>query len=262
MSRKTTTLRAKFTDKPFVNGYTDIEKRNAVFIIGNSDENENIFYDNLPEYIKIRCKLLTKAIFPKVTISAGYRTTPNGQDFIMQKQLYDGSEISMKNVVSEVDVEFLDSQSLDCRYNELYKEQILYKKMFQIQNTSKRIPNYPDKSNKQKEIFTTKSDAHPFAGVYFTGIKLSDIQPYLFYVGTDFQTKPYVQIISAKKVIQENLVNTCKDIDTNSLSTLEDDICDGKVKFNVDDVTFTSILAEKDTLTSDIFTILFKKLSN
>ena len=262
MSRSTTAPRAKFTDKPFVNGYTDIERGNAVFIIGNSEENEDIFRDNLPEYIRIRCKLSTKAIFPNVTISAGYRTTPSGQDLVMQKKLYDGSEISMKNIISEINVEFLYCQDLEHECDGLFKGQVLYKKMFQIQNASKRIPNYPDNSNRQKEIFITKSDAHPFAGAYFTGMKLSDIQPYLFYVGTDFQTKPYVKIISAKKAIQENSVNICKNVDINSLSTLEDDICNGKVKFTIDDVTFTSILAQKDTLISEVFTILFKKFSD
>ena len=256
--------RAKFTDKPFVNGYTDIEKGNAVFTTGNSEENEDIWADSPPDYMKMRCKLSAKAIFPDVTISAGYRTTPNGQDFVMQKKLYDSSEISMNNMVSEVDVEFFECQALDCQItqNELLKNPVFYRKIFQIQNISKRIPNYPDTSNEQSEIFTTRSDAYPFAGIYFTGIKLSNIQPCLFYVGTDLQTKPYVKIISTKEAIQENSIKISKDIDINSLSTLEDDICNGKVKFTTDETTYTSIFAQKDTLISDVFTILFKKVND
>lgn len=257
------TPRAKFVTEPFVNAYTDVEKKSAVFTIGNSDENEDIFGDNLPEYVRMRCKLLTKTIFPNVTISAGYRTVPNGQDLIMHKKLYDGSEIPMKDMVSEVDIEFLDFQSeFKITPNELFKEPIIYRKVFQIQNISKRIPNYPDSAHDQAQIFRTKSDAHPFAGTYFSGIKLSEIQPYLFYVGTGIKTEPYIKVISVKDALQKEIVKICSDIDVGSLSTLEDDICDEKVKFNVDDFTYASILAQKNTLTSDIFTILFKKIND
>lgn len=256
------TPRARFITEPFVNGYTDIEKENAIFNIGNSEEEEDLFSDNLPEYVKMRCKLSAKAEFPNVTISAGYRTTSNGKDFLMRQKIYDGREISMTGMVSEVCIEFLDFQhEYKIVSEELGKTPIIYRKFFQLQNVSKRIPNYPDISNQQSEIFMTKSDAHPFAGSYFQGIKLSEIQPYLFYLGTGVRTEPYVKIISAKEAIQNGVVKICNDIDTSSLSTLEDDICNGKVRFKSDDFIYVSILAQKDTLTSDIFTILFKKAS-
>ena len=257
------TPRARFVTEPFVNGYTDIEKEKAIFNIGNSEEDEDIFSKNLPEYLKMRCKLSAKSEFPNVTISAGYRTTPNGQDFLMRQKLYDGSQISMKGMVSEVCIEFLDFQNeYKIISEELGKTSIIYRKVFQIQNISKRIPNYPDISNQQSEIFMTKSDAHPFAGSYFTGIKLSEIQPYLFYIGTGVRTEPYLKIISAKDAIQSNMVEICKDVDISSLSTLEDDICNGKVHLKTEDFTYVSILAQKDTLISDIFTILFKKVND
>ena len=58
------------------------------------------------------------------------------------------------------------------------------------------------------------------------------------------------------------MVEICKDVDISSLSTLEDDICNGKVKFTTDETTYTSIFAQKDTLISDVFTILFKKVND
>ncbi len=255
--------RAKWVTEPFVNGYTDIEKENAIFSIGDSEENENIFFENAPEYLKMRCKLSTKAEFPDVKISAGYRTTPNGKDFLMQKKLYDGSQISMKGMVSEVCIEFLDLHN-ECKIisEELSKLSIIYRKFFQLQKVSKRIPNYPDIANKQGEIFMTKSDAHPFAGCYFPGIKLSEIQPYLFYVGTGVRSDPYIKIISAKEAIQSDVVRICKDVDISSISTLEDDVCNGKVRFKVDEFKYVSIFAQKNTLTSDVFTILFKKIND
>jgi len=255
--------RARFLSEPFVNGYTDIEKENATFSIGNSEENEDIFFENAPEYLKMRCKLSAKSEFPDVKISAGYRTTSNGEDFLMNKKLYDGSQIAMNGMVSEVCIEFLDIQT-DCKIisEELAKIAVIYRKRFKLQTVSKRIPNYPDRLNQQSGIFMTKSDAHPFAGCYFSGIKLSEIQPYLFYVGTDVRTEPYLKIISAKEAIQSNLVRISKDVDTSSLSTLEDDVCNGEVRFKANEFTYMSILSQKDTLTSDIFTILFKKIND
>ena len=252
--------RTSFVSKPFVNGYTDIDKYNTVFVIGNSDETENIFEETAPEYIKMRCKLISRAAFPDITISAGYRTSPNGQDLVMQKKLYDGSEILMKNMVSEVDIEFLDFQSEKNVDKTIFiKNPVIFKKMFKIQNVSKRIPNYPDKTNEQSEIFMTKSDAHLFAGEYYPGIKLSDIQPYLFYVGTDARTEPYLRVISARDALQTQKVKISKDIVIGLLSTLEDDICNGAVKFVLHNYNYYSISAQKNTLTSNIFAILFRR---
>ena len=252
--------RTNFLSKPFVNGYTDIDKHNTVFVIGGSDAAESIFEDTVPEYIKMRCRLTSKAVFPDVTISAGYRTFPSGQDLVMQKKLYDGSEISMKNMVSEVDIEFLDFPVETGLEKTIFgKNPVIFKKVFTIQNISKRIPNYPDNANEQSEIFMTKSDAHFFAGMYYSGIKISDIQPCLFYVGTNARAEPYLRVISAKNAIQTQLVEISKDIDVGTLSTLEDDICNGAVKFVTQNHCYCSISAQKTTLTSNVFTILFQK---
>ena len=251
---------SRFRNIPFVNGYTDIEKTNNVFVIGNSDCEETIFGDNIPDHIEMLCKLSAKSMFPNVIITAGYRITPDGQDYTMQKNLYNGKDVNIKNIISEVDIEFIDiithEKYLKCN---LSQNQVIYRKYFQIQNKSKRLPNYPDLANHQSEIFMTKSDAYCFAGVYFDGVKLSDIQQYLFYVGTDINSKPYIKVISAQDFMHKNLGNIDKSIDIESLSSLEDDICDGKIKIIIGDIEYHSISAIKNTFMSNIFSIVLKK---
>ena len=251
---------ARFFSSPFVNGYTDIEKEIAVFTIGSSEVSEDIFEKNLPEYIHALCKLSAKSEFPNVTISAGYRTSPSGKTFVMEKKLYDNSEISMKDMVSEISIEFvcLEDKSENLK-NILPEDPIIYRKTFQIQNASKRIPNYPSQSEGQSGIFVTKSEAHPFAGAYFNGISLHDIQPYLFYVGTNPRGEPYIKSISATEALQTGKVDISKEINSNQLSTLEDNICNGDIQIELDGTTYRSLYATKQTLTSNVFSISFKR---
>lgn len=251
---------ARFFSSPFVNGYTDIEKETAVFTIGSSEVSEDIFEKNLPEYIHALCKLSAKSEFPNVTISAGYRTSPSGKTFVMEKKLYDNSEISMKGMVSEISIEFICLENRPGNLkNILPEDPIIYRKTFQIQNTSRRIPNYPSQQEGQSGIFVTKSEAHLFAGSYFDGISLHDIQPYLFYVGTNPRGEPYVKSISATEALQSGKVNISKEIITSHLSTLEDDICNGNIRIEFDGTAYHSLYATKQTLTSNVFSISFKK---
>ena len=244
---------------PFVSGFTDIERETSKFTIGESDIFEDLFGIEMPEYITALCKLSVKSNFPDVIISAGYRTDPGGSDLIMQKKLYDGSEISKKGLISEISIELIDLQTESLK-NQIPKNSVIFTKRFQIQPVSRRIPNYPDNSEKQSGIFMTKSEAYPFAGLYFEGMKLSDIQPQLFYVGTDFRAKPYIKAIPAKEALQNDNIKICKDISIESLTSLEDDIYTGKAKIKLNDTEYESITSKKNTLISDIFTITFKKI--
>ena len=262
--KKQTSPRAAFSNAPFVNGFTDIEKENLDLVIGSSDEFENLFSYESPEYIKLICKLSVKSEFPNVTISAGYKVTEDGELQMMQKNLYDGSEISMNSVISEIEIEFLDFQQdfgiVKKSWKDLLIESpVIYKKEFPKQTISRRIDNFIDNSVEQNGTIHTKSKAHFFGGSYFGGIKFSDIQPYLFYVGTGLQAEEYINIISAKEVFQNGKVKLSPEIQIDSLSTLEDDICNGTLKLNLDDEIYKSVIAIKETLTSNVFQILFKK---
>jgi hypothetical protein len=85
----------------------------------------------------------------------------------------------------------------------------------------------------------------------------------LFFVGTSRGATEYISIISAKDVFQTEKVKLDPSIQAVSLSTLEDDICNGNLKITFDEeARYRSVLAEKSTLTSDIFQILLKKETN
>lgn len=256
--KKQNSPHARFSTIPFVNGFTDIETENTTFTIGSSQESENIFRGKLPDYIQIHCKLLSKAEFPDTTISAGYRITPNGENLIMHKKLYNGSEVSLKGVVSEVIIEFIGT---DMETKNLYvpENPIIYRKIFSVQSNSMRIANYPEKKSEQREIFTTRSEAHNFAGHYYDGIKFSDIQPSLFFVGTDERSTPYLRVVTAREAIQNDRITISNEVSPSSLSTLEDDVCNGLIKINIDGTAYSSISAKKETLTSNIFVLHFKK---
>lgn len=257
--KRQNTPHAKYTTLPFVNGFTDIEKENSTLIIGLSTKDDDIF-NNTPEYVSVICKISVRSDFPDVTISAGYRTSPSGSDLLMKKKLYDNSEISMKNMISEIDIEFVNWQTNPESLEFFHLETpLLYRKTFKIQNVSKRIPNYPDNSEEQSGIFMTKSEAHPFAGFYFDGIRLSDIQPYLFYIGTDFRTTPYIKVISAQEALRSHKIKLHSEITDEMLSTLEDDIFNGKLRFELGGTKYRSIFAQKNTLTSNLFQVSFKK---
>ncbi|MDR1390998.1 MAG: hypothetical protein LBI95_01335 [Holosporales bacterium] len=256
--------KASFSTEPFVSGFSYVEKSNSCLLIGSSDEFENVFFEEVPEYLKLLCSISFKSEFPAITISARYKITEGGELQSMRYSLYDGSSVSMNGIVSEVSVEFLDFFQNFKNFPKSWKDalsesKILYTKHFPIQNVSKNIDNFIDESIPQSGIIHTKSNAHFFAGAHFQGIKFSDIQPYLFYVGTGVQAKEYISIISAKDTFQTGKVKLSPDIPKESLATLEDDICNGKIELNFDDLRYKSVVAIKETLTSDVFQILFRK---
>lgn len=262
--KKQNSPRASFSNSPFVNGFTDIEKENLDLTIGSSEEFEDLFSDDAPQYLKLICKLSAKSEFPNITISAGYKITDDGELQMMHKNLYDESEISMNGIVSEVAIEFLDFhhdfQNAGKYFkNQLLENPVIYKKTFPKQTASKRIDNFLDDLMEQNGIIHTKSKAHFFGGSYFSGIKFSDIQPYLFYVGTGLQATEYIKTISAKEVLQSGKVKLSPEISSDSLSTLEDDICNGVLELNFDNEIYKSVIATKETLTSNVFQILFRK---
>ncbi|MDR2666506.1 MAG: hypothetical protein LBB34_00080 [Holosporales bacterium] len=257
--------KAKFASDPFVSGFTDIEYENANLIIGESKKTDNIFSCEYPEYIRMLCSITYKTEFPNTAITARYKVTHDGDLKTMSYNLYDNSRINMNGFVSEVVIEFNELQPNSDFVKKSWQEfltanKILYRKKFGLQLSSRNIENFIDDSSEQSGIIHTKSKAHLFAGSYFKGIKFSDIQQYLFFVGTGRGATEYISIIPAKDVLQTGKVKLDSSIPVISLATLEDDICNGNLEITFDmDTKYRSILAEKSTLTSDIFQILFKR---
>lgn len=254
--------KTKLFGSPFVNGFTDIETENSDLIIGSSEKFEDIFTTNFPEYLKIICEIEHKAEFPNITISAGYKITDDGERKLIEYNIYDGKILPMDKVVSEISIKFLDFSNdynnLTWK-NELLSNPIIYQKRFKLQNKSRRIDNFLDKSMEQSGILHTKSKAHYFGGNYFNGIKLSDIQPCLFCLGTGIQGKEYIRLFTAKDILQNNLAELTPEIEKSDLTTLEDDICSGQLMLQFQDQIYKSIMATKETLLSKVLQILFRK---
>ncbi len=253
---------AKLFSSPFVNGFTDVETENSNLIIGSSEENEELFDVNYPEYIKTICEVDHKSEFPDITISAGYKTTGDGESKLMKYKIYDGSVISMEKIVSEISIKFLDfsnNYNNSLWKNDLLSNPVIYQKSFRLQNKSRRIDNFLDQSMDQSSIFHTKTHAHYFGGNYFRGIKLSDIQPCLFCLGTGLQGKEYIKLFSAKEILQNNTTRLSPEIEKSDLTTLQDDISSEKIILQFQDQIYKSITATKETLLSNVFEILFRK---
>lgn len=266
--------KARFNSEPFINGFTDIDKENSDFIIGNSERFENIFENdkNFPEYLKLLCKISAKSEFQDVSISAKYKTEndENEPENTMTYNLYDGSKINMKGLVSEININICDIvPDFGIVETEEIKEfvnsnPLIYTKKFETQKKSNEIENFRDYDSVYDEssLIHTKTRAHFFAGSFQKTMKISDIQQYFFFMGTGYQGEEFINLISAKDLIQTQKVKPTTGIKLENLSTLEDDIMSGKIEINFDDknVKYQSMSSIKTTLTSEIFQIIFKKI--
>lgn len=237
--------RAKLFSAPFINGYIDIEMENSGLTIGTSEELEDIFVANYPEYLTILCNFEYKTELPDITISAGYKITPEGEEKLMRYKIYDGKALPLDKIISEISIRFLDflgNYNNLAWKNELLSAPIIYQKSFQTQTSSKRVDNFLDPNMPQDGIIHTKTKAHYFGGFYFKGINLSDIQPCLFFLGTGLQAKEYIKLITAKEALQDNVVKLDPQIEKHTLTTLKDDIADGKVKLRFQEQAYKSVM--------------------
>lgn len=266
--------KARFNSEPFINGFTDIDKENSDFIIGTSEKFENIFETDkkFPEYLKLLCKISAKSEFPDVSISAKYKTEndENEPENTMIYNLYDGSKINMKGLVSEININIYDIvPDFGIVETEEIKEfvksnPLIYTKKFETQKKSNEIENFRDYESAYDEssLIHTKTRTHFFAGSFQKTMKISDIQQYFFYMGTGYQGEEFINLISSKDLLETQKVKPTPGIKLENLSTLEDDIMSGKIEINFDDenVKYQSISSIKTTLTSEIFQIIFKKI--
>jgi hypothetical protein len=213
------------------------------------------------------CSISSQSEFGNVAISARYKEKSNGDVKTLSYNLYDGSAINMTGFVSSISVTAIDilpefGMPTDSRLQIYISEnRVIYTKRFRTQTTPTTIENFVDRDSQETGIIHTKSKAHSFAGSYFSGIKLADIQPYLFYVGTGYQAKQYISVVSASDVVRLRKVSLAPGVSQDLLSTLEDDICNGKLLISLPDynTTYKSVSALKETVTSDIFQITFKR---
>ncbi|MDR3030899.1 MAG: hypothetical protein LBU35_00745 [Holosporales bacterium] len=262
--------KAKFFSDPFIAGYTDIDKENSDITIGNSEKNENIFFgdENSPEYISCLCSLIPRMEFKNISVSSKYKLDPDsGAESEMNFKIYSGENINMKGFVSHIDIECRNIllNGLEGNIPREWLDFIIehckiFTKNFMTQTNSIEIESLIDEELGITDIAHFKSNAHFFAGSYYKGIPISDIQQYMFFVGTDVYGKEYINIISSKEILTSSSILPAAEIKLENLSTLQDDISNGKVSISFSEsVIYKSIEIRKETLTSDICKIIFKK---
>jgi hypothetical protein len=264
--KRTKLPRAKFTSDPYINGFTEVERDVTDILIGSSHKPDELFnFEDEAEYIRLLVKIVPKFEFERPQISAKYRMGEDDDDRVMSFDIYGGESIDMLGFVSSITITF---HGLSCEPTFLSEKNIqflidnpdIYTKSFQTQSSDIEIENFVDDSLEESDIIHTKTKAHFFAGSYHGGIRLSDIQQYMFYMGTEYQANEYISVISGRDLINLKRVNSAEEVTLESLSTLEDDIVDRRITLTLlDGLAYRSVSAEKTTVTSDVFQILFKK---
>jgi hypothetical protein len=262
--------RAKFFSNPFVSGYSDIDKENSNLFIGASEKPDDIRFgsNDLPEYIFCICNLIPKSEFNPVNVCSRYKENQDSsEESLMEFNIYSGEHINMKGFVSEIAVECTDifqSASYDCIPKHwvdfIQENKIIYNKKFMLQPIDFEIESFFNENLEVTDISHYKSKAHFFAGSYYKGIAISDIQQYMFFLRANIYGEKFINIISSKEILNSNSIPPADEIRFENLSTLQDDISSGKIMLEFpDNVRYKSIDIKKETLTFDICKIIFKK---
>ncbi|MBQ8651610.1 MAG: hypothetical protein IJ481_03755 [Alphaproteobacteria bacterium] len=189
--------RTSFNAQPLIYGSADDLKSTFSFKIGKSKKLEDIFKDELPDTIRLMCKIETKSEFQDIEISARYKIYATEEPKLMKFNIYNCSAIDMSNYISNISIKFesmiYDSKPCLQLENYLKENNTIFQKQFDIQNSSRIIENYIDQSPDLSNIIHTKSKKHPFAGYYYDGIDLNKIKQHFFYIGTGKQGIPYIR---------------------------------------------------------------------
>jgi hypothetical protein len=263
--------KAKFFSNPFVSGYSDIDKENSNLFIGASEKPDDICFasNDLPEYILCICNLIPKAEFNPVNVCSRYKENQDSsEESLMEFNIYSGEHINMKGFVSELAVECIEifqNASYDNipqnRFDFIQENKIIYNKKFMLQPTDLEIESFFNENLEVSDISHYKSKAHFFAGSYYKGIAISDIQQYMFFLRANVYGEKFINIISSKEILNSNSVPPTDEIRLENLSTLQDDISTGKIVLEFPDgAVYKSIDIKKETLTSDICKIIFKRV--
>jgi hypothetical protein len=262
--------KANYRSDPFVDSFTEIERENTEITIGDSTKIDSLFsiLNEQPDYIKCLCSLIPKSDFHDVRVSSHYRLDDDDNNREMSFRIYSGEQIKMNGFISELSVRFDTLLPSDMNPNPINAEwieflranPILYTKIFRKQDVDSTIDTEQDPSFDDSDVTHLKSKCYFFGGSYFRGISLSDIQQYLFYVGTEVQASEYIDIISARELLLSKNSAPAQDVTLQSLSTFEDDVSEGKIKLTFpDNSNYKSVLMTKNTVVSDVVQILFTK---
>ena len=254
------TPRIKFSALPYSHCFTDIDKSDSILEIGNSEYFEDVFNDSKddnPKLLTVICELIPHIDFKNVSMNMKYRNEIDSNKYeIVSFNLYNNSTINMNGIVSSIDVIAKTVLSSQRAIN--IKNHRLYTKNFIVQTIPKELKTIEEITCSGID---TKTHVYPFAGCLRSYMEMKDIQPYLFYIGHEYNQSPYINLVSATDFFKSQDILVSENIAIKSLSTLEDDITDGKIELKLknSNAKYISISSSKNTLTNTYVSIIFEK---
>ncbi len=248
----------RYNNLPFDSSCRGAERENIDYKIGSSEVEERPCYgSNYPDQIKTLFEIIPIVDFdPSIEVSAEYRISrdlENNPDekFVMNRKLYDGISLEVDGLVSGIEVKFInvDGPFPISERKFLKQKRPSYIKMFETQRNSIMIKPRLDKEfggDGITDIMHFKSDAHFMGGVYRDDLSPHEIQPVLFYMGTGFQGKEYINSITTKKFLEVRNIELSQEVTKDKMNSLKDDALQGKIMLNIDGkFTYKSINIEK-----------------
>lgn len=259
-------IKLSHNQTPFVNSSSCIQKEEATLIIGINNAKELFFtkYKNYPQYITCNCKLeAIRELDKAITISANYhKKASNPELTTMSFPFYDKKEFRIDKFASAINIKFIDIVGTANKENigdDIPINTIIYQKNFAIQETSQTVSVSLDRALDLSNIDHVRSKAYNFAGLYYQGLPLTEIEQYFVFIGTRPKHKEYIDIISAKKIFNNPNFTFANEAQNTKLSTLLDDIYNNEIIIPMPNgKIYKSISVPNKTFLSDICEIEFK----
>jgi hypothetical protein len=250
---------------PFAASFSDIDSQNVQFTIGVHLAEEDVFaLSDTPEYIKILCDLKPiKEFDSEIKINATYAPIFANEQSVrhMSSNVYSSE---MSELVSAIEIHaksiLPDDRIPEAWFGAFHENQIIYVKRFSVLRNHVEARLEKDIRYETNAYNNLVSRAYPLAGIYRKGIPIPDIEQYFVFCGTGLQAKEYIQRISSKQLLSAKFVKVAQGTKASEITSLEDDISLGKIEIMLPSETkYKSVNVQKNTVLSDICTIMFKK---
>lgn len=259
-------LKIKSHYQPF--DFFDIDKENSTFTIGSMSSDEDVFMSgDVPNYINIMCEINPiKDFNQSINISSTYQAMSGKPDSTKEfsRNIYDGSNIPVNGFVSSLDIVYRDilpETEIPGEWREFLTENSkIYTKNFVVQRKNLKLQMSEDPKFETNIYNHLISNAYPYAGVYYKGISIEDIEQSFFYIGTELQAKEYINTISSKKLLSGSSLRLCPGIKGSDITSLQDDVSSGNIRITMPDKTvYQSICIKKNTVISNMCVITFRR---
>ena len=226
--------------EPYISPVIDTD--DSILSIGDNEEFEDIFFElEVPEYIKIVCELIPKYDFPKINISFDMLDY-NGNNIHKTFELYNDSN----QFISGIDIKLKESTQ---KITGLPIGKIIFSKNFKTQTKDSYLEMF-------KSEYSLQTKAFYYGGKFSSYFTLGEIQPCLFYVKCNQYSELRIESIS--EILRKNKIQLSEEIDMRDISSLEDDILNGKINITLPTGHSYKSIASKKTNLNNFAYIIFK----